>query len=55
MSDILEKKGGDWILRTYGGSLCSILQIMHPEIEWIPWLFSKVPKGFWFNSLNQKK
>lgn len=39
----------------YVGSMLSALRDYRPDIEWIPWLFRKVPNGFWESSKNRQK
>jgi hypothetical protein len=43
----IEKNGGKWILKQYNFSAAQTVQAIYPEHNWMPWRFSRVPKGFW--------
>jgi hypothetical protein len=34
--------------------LLALLQNLHPEHTWIPWLFKRVPIGYWGDIKNQR-
>lgn len=38
----------------YGGSMLSALRDYRPDVEWKPWLFRKVPNGFWESPENRQ-
>jgi len=39
--------GGFGLLHLYAGSIQMVLASVYPEIDWRPWLFPSVPKGYW--------
>src|SRR4051812_45596482 len=41
-------------MKKYNGSLIKALLTIYPEIQWKPWKFSTVSKGFWSNVDNRK-
>ena len=41
------KQGGGTVLALHGGSLFQVLRDLKPEHKWVPWKFSRVPKGVW--------
>lgn len=45
------RRGGDALLRKYQ-SLPAALEAVYPEYKWQPWLFQKVPVGFWKDDYN---
>jgi hypothetical protein len=45
----------DSILERSGGYLSTALSRSFPEYSWIPWLFEKVPNGFWQSKENHLK
>lgn len=50
------KHGGGALLRIqYEGSIYKLLSTVYSEVEWIPWKFSHVPRGFWNDINNQRK
>lgn len=50
----IHNRYGETILQSYGGSLYHALSAVYPDYKWLPWRFSKVPRGFW-NSLDNQK
>jgi hypothetical protein len=42
-------------LAQYFGSPLALLQTTYPEHYWLPWLFPRVPSGFWKPQSNQRK
>jgi len=44
--DVVER-GGSRFLSYYGNSLQKALSGMIPEYDWKPWLFERLPSGFW--------
>ena len=52
----LVELGGLGLLHSkYNDSTFSMLQSLYPEYEWLPWKFSKCPRGYWNNLSNFKK
>ena len=39
----------------YSSSPYKLLSSVFPEYDWLPWKFSRVPKGFWPELANQRK
>jgi hypothetical protein len=42
------------VSRQYQGSLHKALTSIFPEHEWLPWLFSTLPRNYWSNIENQR-
>lgn len=38
----------------YGGSMLTAVREHHPDYSWRPWLFRKVPNGFWADPDNRR-
>ncbi len=53
LSDV-EKKGGTKYMKYYGG-LSKALQVIYPEFEFLPWMFERVPAGYWDNPTHHRK
>jgi len=53
-TDFRRNHGGTLLQRIYGSSTYVAMQDYQPRYEWIPWLFSKTPKGFWQEAENRK-
>src|SRR5690606_37908352 len=43
----LKELGGNSLLELYDNSLLKLLEHMYPDFRWYPWLFDKVPVGYW--------
>ncbi len=52
-SDVI-KYGGHGLLVNNEHSLIQALCAVYPEQKFLPWLFEKVPQGFWDNTANQR-
>lgn len=46
---------GASLLRHCGGSLLKVLQTAYPHHQWLEWLFSTTPKGFWQKQENRRR
>ena len=46
---------GCGLLKQSSNSLASMLSIVYPEYEWLPWKFDLCPRNFWTQSKNQRK
>ncbi|NQT14305.1 MAG: hypothetical protein HQ582_16230 [Planctomycetes bacterium] len=53
-TDFTRNHGGTLIHQVYGSSTYVAMQDYQPQYGWIPWLFSKTPKGFWREAENRK-
>ena len=42
------------MLQKHNNSLYQLLSNVYTEHEWIPWKFTKTPKGFWNDTNNQR-
>jgi hypothetical protein len=49
----LTNHGGTLLNRVYDSSVQNALKDYRPGYKWIPWLFSKTPKGFWHQAANR--
>jgi hypothetical protein len=53
---VFAENGGLGLLwNYYRGSVLSALRDCRPEVNWKPWLFRKVPNGFWKDRGNRLK
>jgi len=50
----LMKHHGAPLLDQYRESLYALFTSLYPDKQWLPWLFSKTPNGFWLKVENQK-
>ena len=48
-----KKIGGISILKRFG-SLYALLNKIYPDFDWLPWKFTRTPKGYWEDPANQK-
>lgn len=48
------RHGGDRLLSRYGYCLLPIMSSLYPEHDWKPWLYTRVPVGFWRNRGNRR-
>ena len=53
-TDFIRNHGGALLWRMYGSSVHAAMRDYRPLHEWIPWLFSKTPKGFWHKAANRQ-
>ena len=53
-TDFIRNQGGSMLWRIYGSSVFVAMQDYQPQYEWIPWLFSKTPKGVWQEVENRR-
>ena len=53
-ADFIQNHGGTLLQQIYGSSVYIAMQDYQPRYEWIPWLFSKTPKGFWQEAENRR-
>jgi len=50
-----EKNNGSTLYQEYyKGSLSTAMQELFPRRQWYPWVFHKLPVGFWYDPLNRK-
>ena len=47
--------GGKALLNQPGNSIPTILSVVYPEHEWLPWKFDSCPRHFWTVPANQRK
>lgn len=47
--------GASDLLYYYCNSMHLMLQTVYPQHHWLPWLFARVPVGFWDNMDNQRE
>src|SRR5690348_6678349 len=52
--DVKRYDSGD-ILKIYGSSFILALEANYPEHQWKPWLFDRLPYGWWKHAENQRK
>ena len=52
-SHFTRNHGRTLLQKTYHSSVQIAVQDYQPHYEWIPWLFSKIPKGFWLKARNR--
>jgi hypothetical protein len=52
-ADFVENGGAGLLVNFYQGSVLSALREYRPDRDWMPWLFPKVPCGFWNSSENR--
>jgi hypothetical protein len=52
--DLNGNRGGSLLRGIYGSSVLAAMRDYWPEVEWIPWLFSKTPAGYWSVSENRQ-
>src|SRR5262245_50730698 len=50
---IIDNKGR-LLLARHGRSPLALLEAVYPEVKFLPWLFSSVPKGFWEQRQNRQ-
>jgi hypothetical protein len=43
----VENHGATLLLNRYRGSILTAVHEYRPDYDWKPWLFSRVPRGFW--------
>lgn len=53
-NDDLKKNWGSGLLHRYESSMYKLMKDLFPEIDFLPWKFSMVPKGFWEVAENRK-
>ncbi len=53
--DIHNHSGGSMLSEYYHNSLPRALEILYPEVQWKPWLFSKVPVNYWDHSVEHHR
>lgn len=49
------RHGGSSLLFHFGNSMCSMMSGVHPEVVWLPWRFSHVPRGYWESLENRRE
>lgn len=49
-----ESNGRGLLHGTYNGSVYKFICSVFPDEEWLPWLFTQTPNGFWHNKENVK-
>ena len=54
VDDIMENNGTG-VMQYCHSNVYHLLKEAYPEHDWKPWLFHKVPKGFWNSKENQRK
>ncbi len=50
-----ENSGAGLLANHYRGSILSALREYRPDYDWKPWLFPKVPHGFWSQPNNRRR
>ncbi|HIE97697.1 MAG TPA: hypothetical protein EYQ63_11955 [Fuerstia sp.] len=52
--DFLRNSGATVLDRLYGSSVLEAMRDILPNYDWLPWLFSKTPRGFWDEAENRE-
>ena len=54
-TSFLENRGSGLLRNYYGGSILAAVREYRPDYDWRPWLFPKVPNGFWNLPENRRR
>ncbi|MCP4785291.1 MAG: hypothetical protein GY903_01555 [Fuerstiella sp.] len=52
--DFRRNSGATMLDRFYGSSVLEALRDLVPDYDWLPWLFSKTPRGYWDDAENRQ-
>jgi hypothetical protein len=52
--DFRSNRGGTLLNRVYHSSVLEAVRDTLPNYDWLPWLFSKTPRGFWDEAENRE-
>ena len=52
--DFRRNRGATLLNRFYRSSVLEAMRDMLPDYAWLPWLFSKAPRGFWDEAENRR-
>ncbi len=53
-TDFIRNHGGALFWRTYNSSVHLAMEDYQPQCGWLPWRFSKTPRGFWQEAENRR-